>query len=94
MPDALIPRLFFRAVEDDEVAFVYRAYSIHIISRLLQALVNSPLKAVAFDFQFEHDALHRAAIPIRKRFTDEQVGALTPQAILTVNITTAIYNAL
>ena len=78
VPDALVPRLLFRAVEDDEVPLVYRPDKIHIIRCLLQAFLYSPLKAVALDFQFEHNALNGPAVAICQGFSDKQIGAFAP----------------
>lgn len=60
VPDALVPRELAVAVEDDEVALVNTSHTVYVIGSLFKALLYQRVEAIllAFDFQFQHDALH------------------------------------
>ena len=88
--DALLPRLLTVTVEDNEVAFVNRTDRIHIFPRLLKSVCNDDVQRTPFDFQFQDDALYRYAVAVAKRFSDKEFGALAPQSVLAVYVTTAV----
>ena len=94
MPNTLLPRLLFRAVEDDKVALIHTANNVHVFGGLLQTFLNDCIKSTTFDFQLQHNALHRASIAVGEWFADKQISALTTQTILAVDITAAIDDAL
>ena len=94
MPDALLPGLVARAVEDDEVSLVDRAHQIHIGGGLLQPLDDGRLQVAPQNLQLQHHTLHRAGEAALEQLADEQVGASSPQAVLAVDVAPAVDHAL
>ena len=64
VPDALVPRLRLRAVEDDGITLVDAARQVHVVSRLAQAVLDVALQRAAHDLQFHHLPLHGTAVVV------------------------------
>ena len=94
MPYTLVPASVLTTIKDNKVPFVNRTDNGHIIGHLLQTFLYHLVKVSSFDLQLQFNALHGTTLPINQRHANEQIGALAPQPILTVDIASPINDTL